>query len=129
MRVPVLGHELIDRQHRRIAGLVRQLGEAAVRGRPCRGLLGRLKRETARHFASEERLMAVRSYPEAAGHRALHRVVLAEMQGMRELLLRRQPLHRKHATQIAAWLDHHVGEADRNLVLFLGGSGRRRNGG
>ena len=117
--VPRLGYALIDRQHARLAAEVRVLLIAVKRGRPARSALGRLIRDTRRHFASEDRLMRLVGYADEAGHRALHEGVMSEMLRMRAMLAAGQQLHPRHAEQILEWLLHHTAEADRNLVARL----------
>jgi len=117
--VPPLGHALIDRQHARLVADIVALHSAATKGRPARALLGRLIRDTRRHFLSEDRLMASVAYHDEAGHRKLHDGVMNEMLRMREILAGGLPLHRKHAAQILEWLSHHTDEADRHLVSSL----------
>ncbi len=117
--LPRLGHALIDRQHVRLAATAGALHAAAQRGRPARALLGRLIRDTRRHFASEDRLMRQVGYAEEAGHRALHDGVIAEMLRMRAMLAEGRALHTKHADLVIEWLRHHTAEADRNLVEQL----------
>ncbi len=115
----VLGYALIDRQHRRLEQGANRLHGAVTRDRPALDLLSGLLRDTSRHFATEERLMRKHGYPESSGHRALHQGVLGEMQRLQSLLRKGLPMHRKHAAMIGDWLEHHVSEADRNLVGFL----------
>lgn len=124
-RLPDLGHDLIDRQHRRLDALTRRLHAALAAGRPARALLTRLLRDTRRHFASEERLMRAAGYPEQRGHVALHDGVVSDMLRIRRLLAAGLPVHRKEAARLNEWLEHHVSEADRNLVAYLGRRGRR----
>ena len=114
--VPRLGHALIDRQHARLAAEVRGLRAAVQAGRPARAALGRLIRDTRRHFASEDRLMRLVGYADEAGHRGLHEGVMGEMLRVRAMLEAGQPLHPRHAEQFLEWLLHHTAEADRNLV-------------
>lgn len=118
-RVPALGHALIDRQHARLDDLGRRLHAAVVGDRPVRTLLGQLLLQTRRHFDTEERLMRLHGYPEMTGHVVLHQGVLNDMQRMRDTLRSGLPVHRKHTVHFTDWLDHHVSEADRNLVAFL----------
>lgn len=121
--IPVLGHPLIDRQHRRIVEAARAFLAAARLGR---GLpeLGILVRVTRRNFASEERLMSRAGYPTATGHRGLHASVLADMDGIRARLRHGETIHRQHALLTISWLAHHADEADRRLVRHL----RRQSG-
>lgn len=118
-RVPALGHALIDRQHARLDELGQRLHAAVVGDRPARALLSLLMLQTRRHFDSEERLMRRYGYPDLPGHITLHEGVLNDMRRMREVLRSGLPVHRKHTLQFTEWLDHHVSEADRNLVAFL----------
>ena len=117
--VPTLGHDLIDRQHRRLAVAIAALHAANRRNRPIRGLMGRLLRETRRHFASEERLMRASGYADLSGHLALHRMVLQDMQRFQATLASGLPLHARQSAQIGDWLAHHADAADRNLVAWL----------
>lgn len=98
---------------------MRALHAAVTRGRPARALLGRLIRDSQRHFATEDRLMRLVGYADEAGHRALHDGVLAEMLRMRGILAEGRMLHPRHAEQVVEWLLHHTAEADRNLVARL----------
>lgn len=118
MRVRLLGHPLIDRQHLRLLALGRLLVAASRRGRGL-GELGRLLRATQRHFASEDRLMVRHRYPDRAGHLALHDGVIADMRRMRAQLRQGQPLHPKIAALVIDWLAHHTDAADRSLVAYL----------
>ena len=118
-RINLLGHALLDRQHRLLAAETRALHAALAHGRPARAILGRLIRATRRHFASEDRLMRQVGYADEAGHRALHQGVMEEMLRMRAVLAAGQMLHPRHADQVGEWLAHHTAEADRNLVAGL----------
>jgi len=119
VRVPRLGHILIDRQHARLVAGALAVHAAVLRGRPARALLTRLIIDTRRHFLSEDRLMRLVAYHDEAGHRQLHDGLIHEMLRMREILATGLPLHRKHAAQILDWLSHHTDEADRHLVASL----------
>ncbi len=118
-RVSTLGHDLIDRQHRRLVALIRELHAAARRNQPVRGLMGRLIRDTRRHFASEDRLMRASDYADRMGHLTLHRMVLQDMQRFQATLASGLPLHARQSAQIGDWLAHHADAADRNLVAWL----------
>lgn len=119
-RVATLGHPLIDRQHRRLVELSTCLLAATRRGGGL-GELGALLRATARHFASEDRLMRLSRYPEIAGHRGLHDGVLRDMRRMQGFLRGGGVAHPAYTQQVVAWLRHHTDAADRNLVAHLRG--------
>lgn len=116
--IPRLGHDLIDRQHRRLLALGRQLIAAVGHGRGL-GELGEQLRATRRHFASEDRLMLRYRYPDITGHRALHDGVIADMIRLQTQLRQGGSVHRKCATPVIEWLAHHTDAADRNLVAHL----------
>jgi hemerythrin len=126
-RIPILGHALIDRQHARLDDLGRRLHAAVVAGRPAGPLLSMLLLQTRRHFASEERLMAIYGYPDLAGHVALHEGVINDMLRMRDILRSGLPVHRKYTMHFSDWLEHHATEADRNLAVFLASRQTRRD--
>jgi hemerythrin-like metal-binding protein len=121
-----LGHAVIDRQHRRIAAASAALAQA--RGGDPRavatgltGLIALLRR----HFALEERLMERTRYPRAAGHRELHRALLADMLALRTgVRTGAQRFDRAARLRILDWLLHHTSEADRSLVAHLARSRR-----
>lgn len=116
--LPRLGHPLFDRQHARLADDTRALIAALRRGAAGRCLLSRLIRDSRRHFASEERLMRqlAERYPEAEGHRALHRGLLEDMLRLRATLAGGGCLHHRHGQLLFEALAHHADAADRNLV-------------
>ena len=77
-----VGHSLIDRDHKKLIGLINELGEAmsAGKGRDvCAKVLNELISYTKTHFAMEEQLMSAHHYAAASEHRAEHARLVHEV--------------------------------------------------
>lgn len=121
-RVPVLGVEEIDRQHRVVLRRWEVLEDARLRGdhRAVRANLWFLERYAEEHFTSEERLMAETGYPDRDRHRFEHERFAERIRRLRlEVDSGREVTRAAHFGWIAEWLVRHVREADGQLARFL----------
>jgi hemerythrin len=86
-------------------------------------LLSRAERETAAHFAHEERLMEVAKFPVLFCHRAQHRRLLAEFEAARLSLENLDPAVLRHhlAVVIPNMIEAHIASVDRVTAGFLKG--------
>lgn len=71
----ILGHDKIDRDHRKLVALVNQLSEAMLK-REGKEICGKVIEDLAAyaktHFSTEEQLMALHHYANTAEHKAEH---------------------------------------------------------
>lgn len=77
-----VGVDLVDTQHRYLFEIINSMQAKIARGDTESALADGLDsmRTYARfHFESEERLLAEHGYPDLAGHKALHREFLAQV--------------------------------------------------
>ncbi len=126
-RVPALGHDELDEEHRVQFELIDAVAEAVAAGRePAEvdAAVGRLIEYLRAHFLSEQLLMERHRFPQRETHAREHDHAI-------ELL---EDLKRRHAVGVTRWtldsihllrdwLAGHVSGADRSLVSFLEAAG------
>ena len=119
----MVGQVEIDTQHKRLFQLADQLHAAMTAGKGKEILsktLADLIDYTKRHFASEERLMQRFHYPEYAKHKALHDKLTAQVvQFQQDFASGSVPVTIQLLQFLKDWLQHHIGETDRKIALFL----------
>jgi diguanylate cyclase (GGDEF)-like protein/hemerythrin-like metal-binding protein len=115
-----VGVPVMDAQHARMAGLLNALAAAFHDGRDHKAAFAEFTRYAAFHFASAERLMALTGYAGAAGHRDMHRQLLADVsrlaqqaEGIGASLI---------MPYLQEWLVRHLDGADRDLAAALADS-------
>ena len=118
---------VIDEQHREIAVLAGRLHDALKDEKPSDDVyeaLGEMIAFTRLHFATEEELMRKYRYPDYAAHRASHREILAQLQGLATHLPGRVFV-RFGADHDPAddWVTSHLLEHDVSLGRFLSSRG------
>ncbi|MFA7268007.1 MAG: bacteriohemerythrin [Sterolibacterium sp.] len=115
-----VGHSVIDNDHRKLIGLINQLGDAmsAGQGREvCGSVLNELIDYTQTHFATEERLMSAHRYADESRHRAEHAKLVQDVQDFKRryeagtATLSVSLLH-----FLMEWLTHHILESDKALA-------------
>jgi len=117
---PLLGIDIIDEQHLKIASLLNKLNDALkYKSNPedARQILDEMVVFTCYHFETEERLMDKYAYPESAAHKKAHDNLLQETaylkgkfsQGGELLLLQK----------IKDWFATHITPVDKDLADFL----------
>jgi len=112
-----IGIAEIDLQHRRLHALLERLRESADKryGFAANAILDELAIETRVHFAVEESLMRLLSFPETEDHVAEHRRLTEQLDKFRR---RAQDFDvtRDLGEFIQSWLIDHVDSFDREFV-------------
>jgi hemerythrin len=119
--VPILGVAEMDSEHKALHALLATVADTPDDG--LEDLLFRARRETAAHFAHEERLMEDARFPVLFCHRAQHRRLLAEFETARQLLETFDPAALRHrlAVVIPTMIEAHIASVDRVTAGFLKG--------
>jgi hemerythrin len=122
-----VGVEIIDRQHKELFRHVDNLMEAMkrARGRTEIGkMVAFLGAYVVEHFQEEEKYMQEFAYPDYKSHKQEHDSLVQEYGGMKNTFLS-SGLNAievvKIQRRLVDWLEHHIGEADKALGLFLVG--------
>lgn len=121
-----LGHEAMDAEHRQLVALVDQLADSIVeeRGKEAYdALLDDLIAHTKAHFATEERLMAASSYPNAELHRLEHATLIKDALGYRAKFDASGKPSVSLIYFFDQWLSRHILSSDRELANFIAGNG------
>ena len=123
-----IGIEEMDAQHAiwiqlidefRLAGSGHLLEETGIRA--AQHALEELIKYTKQHFASEERFIAARHYPEAKAHEQKHRELEAEV----VKLLDEVRAHKTNTTPlklnlfVTVWLMEHIMSEDNKYARFI----------
>ncbi len=118
-----VGHEDIDRQHKRLVEITNRIMEAAKKPGSEAEMLpafNALVDYTVKHFAMEEKLMAQHRYPDAAAHKQQHASLI---KGVEELLAahnaKKTMLGTKAIMFLQDWLVNHIQKTDKKLGAFL----------
>lgn len=119
-----VGHPEIDGQHRTLITLVNELHAAVAAGAGREALMGRLvalRRFSARHFAWEERMMALTPGAHSDDHVALHAALLGDLDRVLGHLRdgRYETVEDLLCTYVKHWLLQHIGTLDRRLAESL----------
>jgi hemerythrin len=118
-----LNHDEIDRQHTLQLDLLRALAEAVDAGSERRLLdeiLDRLVDFTDIHFASEQMLMRLYSYPDFQVHLQQHEETLERIAGLRRRLDDGGGgIDRRAIETLSAWIVDHIRYADRIFAQYL----------
>ncbi|MCF8151171.1 MAG: bacteriohemerythrin [Burkholderiaceae bacterium] len=119
-----IGIAEIDLQHRQLNQLLQRLRNSADKqyGYAANAILGELVIQTRIHFAVEESLMRLLSYPETEAHIAEHRHLMEQLDKFR---LRAQDFDVADglASFIQTWLHEHIDSFDRKFVAHFIGKG------
>lgn len=118
-----VGHAEIDAQHKRLFELASELHAAMARGKGKEEMsktLSNLVAYTRLHFASEERLMQTHHYPDYVHHKVLHDALTAKViEFQKEFELGRVGVTIGLLQFLKDWLQHHIGETDHKVAIFL----------
>ena len=126
-RLPELGIEEIDREHREILDLMSRLRNvlrAPSPGRAGQEALGSILDEGVsfiqKHFASEETMMQQSLYPGYLDHKKEHELFLGRLLDLRsQMQTGAKMLTLDTLNLMGNWLHHHVLETDKPLVPHL----------
>lgn len=120
------GHAEIDRQHRVLFGLIDQVNAAHSDdyGDGVQTVLDLIK-YVIQHFGYEDDLMVQSAYPDMGAHRDAHIALNRSVTRFREGLLEGTLNNAELRSFLDQWLQHHIGESDKRLALFLAGKGKQ----
>lgn len=119
----------IDRQHKKLIGLVNTLDQAMREGKGksvLSDVLKELVQYTQMHFAAEERIMKTNEYPAYAEHKAKH-----DKMTMKVLEIQKQYQEGKVAITFEVmkfledWVDKHILGTDKKYAPHLNSRGVR----
>ena len=115
----VLGHEVIDADHEKVDQLLD--GLATVQGADFVRLFAELDEHLQSHFARENTLMTLYSYPATDEHRADHTRVLTDMTRFRQRVEQGRISFAKAYVnnQLPGWLKLHITTMDAALVNYV----------
>lgn len=119
-----VGDADIDRQHQTLLALVNDLHAGIAGGLRRESLMGRLtglRRFTARHFAWEERCMALVPGAQCDDHVARHAALLADLDRVLADMRagRDESVATLFGSYVRDWLVDHIATMDRQLALAL----------
>jgi hemerythrin-like metal-binding protein len=122
-----LGIESIDRQHRKLVGLINSLQTAVdySTGEEFeRKALDELVDYTRTHFKYEEGLMEKHGYPDFESHRGEHERMIAQVDEVLEAYRQDQDNAMQNAIEfLKGWLINHINGTDKQYSKFLIGKG------
>jgi hemerythrin len=114
---------VIDRQHRMLVSMIRQLQQAMLGGNASAviaPLFQAMNRYTQYHFQYEERLLKEHGYPQADNHHERHEGLIAKLH---ELETKYSSGQLKAGTPLMQflrnWLVDHIGSHDKAYAGFL----------
>jgi hemerythrin len=120
----LVGVEALDRQHKQIMDLLNELNGSVAAQSPRSAhldLLARLVNLTKAHFATEEQILRVHSYPRYLRHKAAHEGLARNLAELREQIVRRErELNLEYVDLMQLWLVDHFREFDLDYGKFLG---------
>ena len=115
-----VGHNVIDRNHLELVGLINELGDAMSIGRGaeiCGDVLNELATYTKAHFEIEDQLMTAHRYPAASEHMREHADLaqkVVELKGMHDAGVPTLSVFLLHF--LMQWLTRHSLESDKVLA-------------
>lgn len=118
--IPLLGINIIDEQHLKIASMLNELNDALKRTESMPQqlqLLENIVSSTEEHFKTEERLMREYGYPEQLGHQKAHVDLLDEINYLREQFTQGGEL--VLLQKLKDWFSGHIVNADKALADFI----------
>ncbi len=120
-----VGHEEIDKQHKRLFELADALHSAmtAGKGKDTIGqVLANLVSYTRSHFATEEGLMRRHSYPEYSAHKAQHDALTHQvLELQKQFQAGNATITLETMKFLKNWLTGHIGLTDTKIAAFLQG--------
>lgn len=112
----------IDQQHRELFEALARLADDLGAGAPGPLLdepLASLVRHLIKHCQTEETLMKEAGFPGRVAHANQHQEVVLRVRDLQYRRLKGQPVSREALADLGAWLEQHIGEADRAMAGYL----------
>jgi hemerythrin len=124
-----VGNTTIDRQHKKLVGLVADMYDAMAEGKG-RDVLGRILREliqyTVQHFKDEEVIMSRAQYPKLVKHIGLHCELTQSVQRLQsELESGRTAMSVETLNFLMKWLNDHILVHDHQFAAFVASKPQR----
>jgi hemerythrin len=117
----------IDDQHRSLIGMLNELHRAMINGtgqETVASIIGQMMDYTSYHFSTEERYMALHSYPGLIRHRSEHQDFVRAVSRFRaQYEAGRIGLSIDVLRFLSSWLLNHIQGSDRSLGPFLNARG------
>ena len=118
-----VGNEKLDQQHKRLVGMINQLGVAMDTGseRPVlMKILNSLAGYTKTHFSEEERLLEEHAYPGLDEHKEEHAMLNRQLADFyRDFYMTTRPQTAEVMAFLQGWLYGHILEKDKGYSPFL----------
>jgi hemerythrin-like metal-binding protein len=118
-----VGIDIIDEQHKVLIKIINDLHEAMKAGQSksiIKDVLARLIDYTGFHFSTEEKLMDKYGYPEAAGHKKIHKDLVDDVLELQKKLDKSELTLGVHVlTFLKTWLNDHILKTDMKFGGFL----------
>jgi hemerythrin-like metal-binding protein len=123
-----VGVQQFDADHRRLLALAEEMVHGAAQDPlpvDAGEVLGELIAAAEEHFAHEEHLLRITSYPRLEAHRREHRRLLQEIRAWRLRLGAGQAAPQEVARSVVDWVLDHIEQQDRLYAAHLNGHGYR----
>ena len=120
--IPSVGMDQVDSEHALQVQMLRDIEAALAESRRdrARELMTALQEFTEAHFATEQILMRLHSYPGYGEHEAQHGELLEQFSVLEKGIATGAEAELPAASSaIRQWLTHHIGTADRAFVEYL----------
>ena len=113
----------IDKQHRRLVGLINELYEAMKEARGEVALdyiLRELQVYISEHFAAEERIMKIYGYPDYEEHVIEHRNLAAQVEDLNQVRAYGGTISTPELMSFfSSWLREHLAETDKKFGQYV----------
>jgi hemerythrin-like metal-binding protein len=115
-----VGAAALDTDHQHLFALTNEVMAAILDGRGpemVKTAIKDLEHYTRQHFSREEALLFETGYPDAEAHRAAHKILLGQLQEIRDIAGGQQP--ERVARFLQAWILDHILVSDMDYARFL----------
>jgi hemerythrin len=114
------GQATMDRDHKKITGLINQLAASVAANKSCERILTDLVHRTESHFAMEAKLMGRRRYPYAEAHLKDHESLLKDLRTFKTWFdAGSTPQYGSVLAFLEGWWTRHIVASDKALAQFL----------
>jgi hemerythrin-like metal-binding protein len=121
MTTAVIGLDQMESEHGMQVQLLRDIEHALRDGRrdAAMALMNQLEEFTEVHFASEQVLMRLHSYPRYFEHERQHGELLEDLRTLKARITGEPMQAGDQSAAIRQWLSDHISTADRAFVEFM----------
>jgi len=119
-----VGHNVIDDQHKELAGMINELTDACKRGDEDAALASKMVLDRAvayakNHFADEEKYMSKASYPGLWDHKKEHQEFMFEVVGHMHEIENGTYTPIDFAKFLKSWVLNHIAGSDKKYEPYL----------